>query len=112
MNHITGDVYYIALALDSRKTIITIHDIDSLGSESKLKDYLLHLLWLKLPVRRVKYVTVISEYSKGRVLAATGVSADKVLVIPNCVQLTDKDYKPRMELNKQEPVLMQVGTKK
>lgn len=111
VNHITGDVYYIALALDSKKTILTIHDIDSLGSGNKLKNFLLHLLWLKLPVSQVKYVTVISEYSKRKVIAATGVSSDKVLVIPNCVQLTDKDFKPKEQLNKMEPVLLQVGTK-
>ncbi|RDV14857.1 glycosyltransferase family 1 protein [Pontibacter diazotrophicus] len=111
VNHITGDVYYIALALDKKKTILTIHDIDSLGSKNRMKNFLLHLLWLKIPVRRVRYVTVISEYSKRKVLAATGVAADKVIVIPNCVQLTDKDFKPKVLLNKQEPVLLQVGTK-
>ncbi|WP_162056427.1 glycosyltransferase [Pontibacter pamirensis] len=111
VNHITGDVYYIALALDNKKTVLTIHDIDSLGSKNRVKNFLLHLLWLKLPVRRVKYVTVISEYSKRKVLAATGIAANKVVVIPNCVQLTDRDYKPKVQLNKQEPVLLQVGTK-
>ncbi|MHA6249254.1 glycosyltransferase family 4 protein [Pontibacter sp. CAU 1760] len=111
VNHITGDIYYIALVLAQDKTILTIHDINSLSSTNKLKNFLLQLLWLKIPVKRVKYVTVISEYSKREVIAATSVPAHKIIVIPNCVQFTVKDFKPKYQIDKVEPVLLQVGTK-
>lgn len=111
VNHITGEVYYIALALSSKKTILTIHDIDSLQSPNRLKNQLLHLVWLKLPVQRVKYVTVISNYSKKKLLDATGIAAEKVHVIPNCVQLSDQDFKPKKHIDRQNPVLLQIGTK-
>ncbi|GAA4426868.1 hypothetical protein GCM10023188_09370 [Pontibacter saemangeumensis] len=111
VNHITGEIYYIALALSGKKTILTIHDIDSLQSANRIKNHLLHLLWLKLPVKRVKYVTVISNYSKLKLLSATGIPAEKVHVIPNCVQLSDQDFKPKKDINRQKPVLLQIGTK-
>jgi glycosyltransferase involved in cell wall biosynthesis len=111
VNHITGEVYYIALALGCKKTILTIHDIDSLQSSNSLKNQLLHLVWLKLPILRVKYVTVISNYSKRKLLDATGIAAEKVYVIPNCVQLSDQDFKPQRHIDRQNPVLLQIGTK-
>jgi glycosyltransferase involved in cell wall biosynthesis len=111
VNHITGEIYYIALALKRQSTVLTIHDVDSLGSSNKLKDLLLHYIWLKLPARRVKYVTVVSEYSKQKLLNATGIAADKVVVIPNSVPFAENDFIPKAHINKQEPVLLQVGTK-
>jgi glycosyltransferase involved in cell wall biosynthesis len=111
VNHITGEIYYIALALKKSKTILTIHDVDSLRSNNKAKSMLLHLFWLYLPVRCVRYVTVVSEYSKHKLLEATGIAKEKIFVVPNSVPFTVEDYKPKKYLNKQEPVLLQVGTK-
>jgi glycosyltransferase involved in cell wall biosynthesis len=111
VNHITGEIYYIALALRGENTILTIHDIDSLESVNKLKNLLIHLFWLYLPVRHARFVTVVSEYSKLKLLKATGIEADKVFVIPNSVPFTEADYKPKLQINKQEPVILQIGTK-
>jgi glycosyltransferase involved in cell wall biosynthesis len=111
VNHITGEIYYIALALKKRNTILTIHDVESLGSNNKVKNILLHLFWLYLPVRCVRYITVVSEYSKHKLLKATGIEKEKVFVIPNSVPFTVEDYKPKQYFNKDEPVLLQVGTK-
>jgi glycosyltransferase involved in cell wall biosynthesis len=111
VNHITGEIYYIALALRRENTILTIHDIDSLESVNKLKNLLLHLFWLYLPVKHARFVTVVSEYSKSKLLKATGIEADKVFVIPNIVPFTEADFKPKLQINKQEPVLLQIGTK-
>lgn len=111
INHITGEVYYIALALKGNRTILTIHDLESLYSPNKYKNYLLQLLWLKLPVHKAKYITVISEHSKQKLLSATGVSPEKVIVIPNCVAFREQDFQPKEELDSSEPVLLQIGTK-
>lgn len=112
VNHITGEVYYIALAMSRKKTVLTIHDIDSLKRSNRIKSLFIHLFWLYLPVRRAKFVTVVSEYSKERLLAATGIAAEKVVVIPNCVSFSEEDFRPKAHLNKAAPVLLQVGTKK
>ncbi len=111
VNHITGEVYYVALALPGKSTILTIHDIESLRNPNWIKNFLLELLWLKLPVMHTNYVTVISEHSKQKLLEATGINADKVLVIPNCINFTEKDFKPRYTLASDVPVLLQIGTK-
>jgi glycosyltransferase involved in cell wall biosynthesis len=111
VNHITGEIYYIALALNKSNTILTIHDVDSLESNNKFKKMLLHFFWLYLPVRFVRYVTVVSEHSKKKLLKATGITESKVVVIPNCIAFTKEDYLPKLEINKEEPVLLQVGTK-
>jgi glycosyltransferase involved in cell wall biosynthesis len=111
INHITGEVYYIALVLKGQNTVLTIHDIDSLSSSNKLKNLLLQYFWLELPARRVKYVTVVSEYSKKRLLDATSIAINKVVVIPNSVTFTKNDFRPKKHINKQEPILLQVGTK-
>ena len=111
INHITGEVYYIALALNSKRTILTIHDLESLYSASKIKNFLLQLFWLKLPVNKAKYITVISEHSRQQLLSLMNVAADKVIVIPNCVSFSETDYKPKPNIDKSEPILLQVGTK-
>ncbi|WP_439883009.1 glycosyltransferase family 4 protein [Pontibacter sp. MBLB2868] len=111
INHITGDVNYLALALPKTNTILTLHDVESLQSRNKYKNALLQFLWLKAPVKRVKYVTVVSEHSKRQILATCSVPADKVVVIPNCVSFTSADYKPKDSIDKKCPVLLQVGTK-
>jgi glycosyltransferase involved in cell wall biosynthesis len=111
VNHITGEVYYIALALKKENTIITIHDIDSLRSANKIKHQLLQLFCLYLPVRQVRFVTVVSEYSKSKLLETTGIDSNKVIVIPNCIPFIEADFKPKLHINKREPVLLQIGTK-
>jgi glycosyltransferase involved in cell wall biosynthesis len=111
INHITGEVYYIALILKKERTILTIHDIDSLISKSNFKNKLLYFFWLYLPVKRVRFVTVVSEYSKSKLLDAVNIKAEKVIVIPNSVPFTENDFKPKATINLKEPVLLQVGTK-
>lgn len=68
VNHITGDVNFIALALDGKNTILTIHDLESFERKEKLQHHLIRFFWLYLPLKRVKYITVISEASKNKLL--------------------------------------------
>jgi glycosyltransferase involved in cell wall biosynthesis len=112
VNHITGDVNYLALFLSKRKTILTLHDIDSLQIQNKLKSILLQFIWLKLPVNCVRYITVVSNYTKSQLLKAYHSPEDKIVVIPNCIPFTEKDFKPKTTIDKASPVLLQIGTKK
>ena len=63
LNHITGDVHYLALAL-GRHTILTIHDSYSVLKGPYLKKLILKLLWFWLPAMIVERITTISEKSK------------------------------------------------
>ncbi len=87
IQHITGDVHYVALALGKKKTVLTIHDCVILNNtaRSSLKHHVFLWLWYKLPIWKSNIVTTISEKSKRDIIAYTGCAPDKIRVIPNFV---------------------------
>jgi len=108
INHIVGDVHYLALALRKRKTILTIHDCGILRRKKGFSHMLLLWLWYWLPVRRVAAVTVISEFTRNEVLRYTGCDPEIVHMIPDPV-LDDFVPWPK-EFHARTPVILQVGT--
>jgi len=86
--HITGDVHYAILALPKDRTILTIHDLVFLHTYKGLRRRLLKWIFLDLPVKKAKYITTISEKSKQEILKYTNCDPQKILVIPNPVDLT------------------------
>ena len=76
VNHITGDVNYIALLMDPSRTILTIHDCVNLERLTGLRRWILKKLWFDWPIRRSKVVTVIS-----------GATRDRLLELTNCPKL-------------------------
>lgn len=109
INHITGDIHYIALFLRKRKTILTIHDLEIINRSNPLKRALILFFWFRLPAKRVAYITVISEFTKRELLRYITISPDKIKVLPNCVPGTIT-FCPKT-FNDQYPVVLQVGTK-
>lgn len=108
VNHITGDVHYIAAFMKKRKTVLTIHDMRILLSGSRLKVAVLRFFWFTMPSWRVKYITVISEFSKRELIRLTGIPSARILVVYDCVS---PDIKPvPREFNASCPVILQVGT--
>ncbi|QJD80128.1 glycosyltransferase family 4 protein [Spirosoma rhododendri] len=109
INHITGDIHYLALGLPGKNTILTIHDINFI--KRRHPGYLLkyYSLWLLLPILRVKAVTVVSEETRKDVVKRVPFLAKKIRVIPN---FYDPRYQPYPKpFNKQKPVLLQIGTR-
>ena len=82
VNHITGDINYIALAL-SKNTILTFHDIGSLGAGRSVATRLKQLIWIKWPAARVKAITVISEFSRAEIIKIIPRQKHKIKVIHN-----------------------------
>lgn len=108
VNHIVGDVHYLALGLWKRKTVLTIHDCGCLRSTSGLRRLVLQWFWFWLPVRRVAAVTAVSEFTRGEVLKYTGCNPDLVHVIPDPVP---SGFLPcPREFQRTCPVILQVGT--
>jgi glycosyltransferase involved in cell wall biosynthesis len=109
INHITGDIHFVALFLRKRKTILTIHDIGSVINKKGIKGKILRFFWFTLPIARVRYITVISEFTKEEILQQFKVNPDKIIVIPDCVstelQYIEKDFKH------EQPNILQIGTK-
>ena len=107
INHITGDIHYISLFLKKKKTILTIHDIDSIRRKG-LKGKIIKLLWFTIPVRKAKIITVISEFTKQQLIEYVKVDKNKIFVIPDCISpLIQKSPK---NIDKQNLVILQIGT--
>ena len=108
VNHITGDIHYIALLLKKNKTILTILDCGFLNMPESFKRKVLKFFWLTMPVARVKYITTISEASKIDILKNCSCDPDKIKVIPVAVA---NIYQPvPTNFNKAKPRLLQIGT--
>lgn len=108
INHITGDVNYLALALAKRKTILTIHDCGGLKHLKGLKFFTLLWFWYRFPVRQVAAVTVISEFTRAEVLRNTRCPPEVVHVIHDPVP--PGFFPCPKEFCANRPVVLQVGT--
>ena len=109
VNHITGDVHYLALALPSRNTVLTIHDLGFTRHPNPVARFILWLFWIYLPVHRVKAVTTISQASKNDIIRYAHCRPDKIRIIPNFVP-PGLTYVPK-SFQEEMPVILQVGTK-
>ena len=83
--HQTGDIHYAVLGIWRCPAVQTIHDLRFIEEARGLKRLLFQWLWLELPCRRAAAVTVISQFTRQRLLAFCRVNPEKVRVIPNCV---------------------------
>lgn len=109
INHITGDVHYLALLLPRKRTILTVADCVSLVRNRGLKRWLLWLFWYRLPIGRVGAVTTISEFTKSQIMEQVPCNPSKVHPI-HCP--VSSEFKPNGKpFNGVEPVILQVGTR-
>ena len=107
VNHITGDVHYLALFMCKARTVLTIHDCRGMSCERGVRRALYYWLWLKLPVARSRLVTVISEKTKQDVLRYTSCTEKKLRVIPDPV---GREFAPAPKtFNSDRPIILQVG---
>lgn len=109
VNHITGDIHFIALLLKKKKTILTVHDIGSILNKNGIRVKILRFFWFTLPFARVKYITVISEFTKNEILQQFNINPQKIIVIPDCVSPKFK-FSPK-NFNTSKPNILQIGTK-
>ncbi|MFC5385288.1 glycosyltransferase family 4 protein [Aquamicrobium segne] len=108
VNHVTGDVHYLTYLLDSRKTVLTVHDLVLLGRLRGLQRWLVWLLWYWLPVKRSRAVVTISEATRSALLASVRCDPAKVHVIHNPVS---DEFQPTPHcFNAKKPRILQIGT--
>jgi len=106
--HVTGHANYYALLLPRDKTILTIHDLQVLNDRNGIRKFFVKRFFYDLPVRRVKYITVISEHVKDDLIRATGCDQEKLVVIDNPITVSPEEHeKP---FNDQCPTILHVGT--
>jgi len=70
VNHITGDVNFLALGLRGKKNVLTIHDFGFYENpvHSKLVKIVYKLFWFYFPLKYVAIVTVVSEFTKQKLI--------------------------------------------
>ena len=108
VTHVMGDVHYISLLLDGRRTVLTVHDIELRGRLSRLKRFIYTWLWLRLPVWHAAIVTVPSEATRDDLLRVAGGNPGKVRVIPNVV---GNEFRPDPRpLATERPTVLMIGT--
>lgn len=85
INHITGDVYYLALILPYDRTLLTLHDIGWFEHSKGIKRFLYGLIWHYIPFFKVQKVVCISESVARKVLEYKMCNPAKIMVISNAV---------------------------
>jgi glycosyltransferase involved in cell wall biosynthesis len=107
--HVNGDVHYLVFGLDPARTVLTVHDCVSLHRLKGLRRAVFKRYWYDLPVRRARWITVISEFTRRELIEVTGCDPERVVVIPNHV--SDEFIHVPKAFNAARPRVLQIGTK-
>ncbi len=114
VNHITGDVHYLALATGP-KTVLTIHDSYSGITGTWYRKLLVKLFWFWIPAILVKHITTISEKSKREIEHIIPFAKKKITVIPNPYNpqllLGNRHFEEDIMLDTTKPIVLHLGTK-
>jgi glycosyltransferase involved in cell wall biosynthesis len=108
INHITGDIDFVALFMRRRRTILTFHDTFALQRLSGWRRRLYRLFWLDLPARRAGTITAVSAFTGSEIEALVPASRGKVRIVPNCLTMA-VETAPR-NFNGALPRLLHIGT--
>lgn len=108
INHITGDVHYLAWVLPARNTVITIHDLRFIEQTNGIRRRLLYWLFIS-PLRRCRAVICISQKTKQELLQYLSLPESVLRVVPDPLpegyQYFPKTFSPA------HPVVLHIGTK-
>jgi len=108
VNHIAGDVHYVALGLPRSRCILTVHDLNGLPHLKGLRRALYRLLYFSIPLRRCAVITAISETTRDRIAQEFPFTSDRIVVIADPVP---QGYEPRPKFfDSDYPRILQVGT--
>jgi glycosyltransferase involved in cell wall biosynthesis len=111
VNHISGDINYIAVFLPKKGSILTVHDIYPVYTYKGLRKKIFEYLWFKLPISRVQQIIFISEFTCSEVVARYNVPRSKYITIANSVS-PEFFYQQKIEQKNDPPILLQIGVKK
>jgi glycosyltransferase involved in cell wall biosynthesis len=107
--HITGHIHYMALVLPPERTVMTIHDLRFVNNRSGLRGFVLKKLFLDLPLRRLKYITAISEATRREIAERGGIDPERIRVIENPLR-SEFVFRAAKPFDDACPVILQVGT--
>lgn len=107
--HITGQNHYIALILSNKNTVLTIHDVGILHIRKGLRRFILKKIFFDFPIRKLKYITAISEATKKEIVDYTGCPPEKIRIIENPLQ-EHFFLKEKKKFDSKCPTILQIGT--
>lgn len=107
--HITGDIHWAGILLNPNTTVLTIHDIGRYYELSGLRRFVFYLFWIYLPLKKLKYITTISQKTKDDIVALISWAENKIKVIPNPLTIDIDPKRRRKQSN--EPKILIVGTR-
>jgi glycosyltransferase involved in cell wall biosynthesis len=107
INHIIGDIHYIAIFLNRKKTILTILDCVSLYEKNNLKRLIYKYFWFLFPIRTTNHITFISKFSKFDTERLLNIKIPQAKVIG--VTASEVFKFSELPVNK-TPVVLQIGT--
>ena len=112
VNHITGDIHYVALLLKKSKTILTVLDLVMLNQTSVLKRKIIKLFWFDIALSKANYITVISEATRFELLRLYPSLENRVTTVYVSVDdIFQPSYHQKYPLNPLEPLkVLQIGT--
>jgi len=107
--HIAGHIHYIALILPKKKTVLTIADLTILRTRKGLRRFIIKKIFFDLPIKKMKYITAISEATRNEIVKSTRCEREKIRVIE--VPLQDHLYlNTNKFFNRECPTILQIGT--
>lgn len=107
VNHITGDVHFLATFLKKKRTVLTVLDVGFMNHPSERARNILRFFWLTVPIRRSALVTTISQATKDEVLKFMQCDPEKIKVVH--VPISDSYQPSPKPFNKAKPVILQLG---
>lgn len=107
--HITGHIHFMALVLPKNKTVLTVHDTRLLSIRKGLRRWVLKKLFFDLPIKKLRYITAISESTKQDVIKLTKCSPEKIRVIENPLTIEPLSEISE-EFNQFKPQILHIGT--
>lgn len=106
VNHLTGDVNFLVFGLKSSKTILSLHGTFYTNPPHSL--WLILFIWWYLPLKKIAYVTVVSNSLKEEIIKRFNCRVDKIHIIPNPV---NPIFKQVSKVFSDSPTILQVGVK-
>jgi len=110
VNHVLGDVHYLAWLLPRKRTVLTILDCVSLERMRGPRRWLFWFLWYWWPVKKAAHVTVISEFSRRALQCWVRYPAEQIHVIPP--PLSNEFSRAPFSQRGVRARLLQIGTQK
>lgn len=112
LDHIVGDVTYLAVAQGRNPLIVTFHDLNLFERKSGIGRWVIGTFWYRIPIKRATKVTAISAFTKQALINQFGVKDESIRVIPNPVP-PSFSFESSMVIDPAQTIeILHIGTKR